>query len=414
MVASKKSRVVITGLGIVSPIGIGKSIFWNNLIKGKDGIKNIESFDTTLYRTHKGGEVGHFIPKKYIRRIRLPTYCRGTQFALAASRLAVDDAGLDEQLLQDSKDRVGVIIGSATADAKMGEKSALFWHGAGYRNTPKNLGGSFNWLTVGIANSIARELNISGLSMSIPTACPSGNHVIGYALDLIRMGRLDIVLAGGTDPMNQLVFAGFNSLFVMDPQRCRPFDRERKGLVVSEGSGVVVLESLEHAKKRNTNIYAEVLGYGLSCEPYHDTGLHPSGLGMVRAVRMALHEAQISSNEIGYINAYGVGIPVHDKVETKAIKKVFGKRAKQIPVSSIKSMIGYTMGAASTIEAIACALVIKEGIIPPTINYKTPDPECDLDYVPNRARKQKVNTILSHSFGFGGNTTALLIGRFDN
>ncbi|MFH1414140.1 MAG: beta-ketoacyl-[acyl-carrier-protein] synthase family protein [Candidatus Omnitrophota bacterium] len=414
MVRNSKQRIVITGLGVLSPIGIGRKKFWDNLIKGKNGIGEIKSFDASSYRTHKGGEIKDFSPAVYIHNIKLPSYCRSTQLALAASRLAVEDANLDEKFFSKNKERIGVIIGSVTADSKMGEKSASLWKNAEYIKTPKNLGGNFNWLTVGIANSIARELKISGLSMGIPTACPSGNYTIGYALDLIRMGRLDIVMAGGTDSMNQLVFAGFNSLFVMDPEKCRPFDRDRKGLVVSEGSGVVVLESLEHAKKRDANIYAEVLGYGLSCEPYHDTGLHPNGLGMARAVRMALDEAQISTKEIGYINAYGVGIPVHDKVETKVIKKVFGKRAKQIPVSSIKSMIGYTMGAASAIEAIACALVMKEGIIPPTINYKTPDPECDLDYVPNKARKQKVNTILSHSFGFGGNTTALLIGRFDN
>ncbi|MFH1413618.1 MAG: beta-ketoacyl-[acyl-carrier-protein] synthase family protein [Candidatus Omnitrophota bacterium] len=415
MAAPNDRRVVITGLGVLSPIGIGRKKFWSNLIKGKNGVKEIKSFDASRYRTHKGGEVKDFNPEKFIKKVKLPSFCRSAQLALSAARLAIDDAGLEENDLSWDKDRTGVIIGSTTVDPRLGEKYALVWAKRGYKNTPKNTINDVNvdFLTVGPACCICSEFSISGLSLSLPAACAAGNYTIGYGFDLVESGRLDIVLAGGTDPMNQLVFGGFNSFLSMDPEKCRPFDLTRKGLVVSEGSGVVVLEELGHAKKRGADVYAEVLGYGFNCDAYHTTGFHPDGLGAVRAAEMAFTRAQISPDDIDYINAHGTATALNDKIETRAIKKIFGKRAKKIPVSSIKSMIGHTMGAASAIEAVACSMVVKEDIIPPTINYHTPDPECDLDYVPNVARRQKVNTVLSNSFGFGGYVGMLLIGKFN-
>lgn len=406
-------RVVITGLGVVSPIGIGKKEFWNALIEGKNGIGDVRSFDTSLYRTHKGGEVKDFNPNNYIRNIELPSCCRSTQLALAASKLAIDDAGLTDKFLLCNREIIGVIIGSTTADSKLAEKYGLIWSKKGYKNTPEKLVRTLNWLTVGIANSISREFGISGLSIAIPTACAVGNYTIGYAFDLLKTNRLDVVLAGGTDSMNQIVFAGFNRLRAMAPDKCQPFDRNRKGLIVSEGAGMLILEILEHAKKRKANIYAEVLGYGLGCDAYHSTSPHPEGIGAIRAIKMAFKNAKIITQDIDYINAHGTGTITNDRIETKIIKKVFGKRAKKIPVSSIKSMLGHTMGATSSIEAIACSLVVKYDIIPPTINYETPDPECDLDYVPNKARRQKVNIALSNAFGFGGNIGVLLIGKYN-
>ncbi|MEW6101547.1 MAG: beta-ketoacyl-[acyl-carrier-protein] synthase family protein [Candidatus Omnitrophota bacterium] len=410
----EKRRVVITGLGVVSPIGNGKERFWDALVRGENGVKKIRSFDTRLYKTHYGGEVKDFKPEKYIRNIKVPSYCRSTQLAMVASRLAVEDSGMGKVLEEKAeRERCGVIVGSTTQDPKLGERYVLIWAKRGYENTPVQLTKTLNWFTVGLANSIARELNISGLSMSIPAACAAGNYTIGYAFDLIKAGRLDTVLAGGTDPMNQLVYAGFNRLMAMAPQKCQPFDRNRKGLIVSEGAGVLVLEELEHARRRKAGIYAEVISYGLGCDAYHSTGLHPEGLGIINAVKMALGRAGLNITDIDYINAHGTGTPLNDRIETKVIKKIFGSRAKKIPISSIKSMIGHTMGAASAIEAVACSLIIRYGIIPATINYVTPDPECDLDYVPNRPRKQKVSIVLSNSFGFGGNIGVLVIGRFN-
>jgi len=406
-----KSRVVITGLGVVSPIGIGKEEFWYALIEGKNSIDDIRSFDTSLYRTHKGGEVKNFKPEKYIKKMKLHSSCRSAQLALAASKLAIEDSGFLK--IFSPTDRIGVIVGTTTADAKLAEELTLIWRKKGYKNTPSNLAKGLSWSTIRVANVILEEFGFSGLSLVIPTACAAGNYAIGYGFDLLKMNKLDIVIVGGTDPMNQSVFAGFNRFFAIAPDKCQPFDRNRKGLIVSEGAAMLVVETLEHAKKRNAHIYAEILGYGLGCDAYHLTSPHPEGIGGIKAIEMALRNAKIESTDIDYINDHGTGTIANDKIETKIIKRVFGKRAKKIPISSIKSMIGHTMGAASAIEAVTCSLVVKYDIIPPTINYETPDPECDLDYVPNVARKQKVNIALSNAFGFGGNIGILIIGKYN-
>jgi 3-oxoacyl-[acyl-carrier-protein] synthase II len=412
MVKDSKQRIVITGLGVLSPIGIGRRRFWDALIHGKNGVQDITLFDTSLYKTHKGGEVKNFNPQRYIRRIRIPSSCRSTQLAIAASRLALDDAGVKKDFLDSESERIGVIVGSTSIDSNLGEEYVLRFSGKKYKALPKKLATTLNWMTVGPALSISREFGISGLSMSIPAACAAGNYCIAYAYDLLRTGRLDMVLAGGTDSMNKLVFSGFNSFFAMAPTRCQPFDKNRKGLIVGEGAGILVLETLEHARKRKAHIYGEILGYGLGCDAYHPTRSHPEGIEGVKTIRTALKNARLKPSDIDYINAHGTGTISNDKTETKIIKKVFGRRAKRIPVSSIKSMIGHSMGAASAIEAVACALVVEKNIIPPTINYDTPDPECDLDYVPNKARKREVRTVLSNSFAFGGNIGVLLIGKY--
>jgi len=410
---AKNKRVVITGLGVTSAIGTGKDKFWKALIRGQDGISDIKSFDTSLYRTHKGGEVKDFKPDNFIKNIKLPWYCRSALLAMAAARLAVEDSGISEDYLASLKDAIGVIIGSTSAEPRLGERHLFIWKKKGYKGTPVRSIVNQDWAAVGAANSVCRELGVSGLALAIPAACAAGNYSIGYAYDLIKSGRLKVMLAGGTDSMNQLVFAGFNRLMAVDPEKCRPFDLKRKGLIVSEGAGIVVMESLEHALKRKAHIQAEVLGYGVGCEAYHFTGLHPKGLGIKRAMNMALGEAGITTEDIDYINAHGTATPLNDRIETLAMKYIFGKRAKKIPISSIKSMIGHPMGAASAIEAVACALVVKHDIIPPTINYRFPDPECDLDYVPNKSRRHKVKIALSNSFGFGGNIGLLLIGKYN-
>ena len=409
----KNKRVVITGLGVVSSIGIGRDEYWKGIVSGKSGVSKVGSFDTSLYKIHIGAEVKNFKPSEYIKKVKIPACCRLSQLAVAASNLAVSDSGLDTIAQALRKERVGVVVSSATADSSFGETTLKIWEKRGYENTPVGLSKSVCWFMVSPANYVSREFGFTGLSMSIPTACAAGNYSIAHGFDLIRTGKLDIVLAGGADCMNQLVLAGFEKLRSLAPEKCQPFDRNRKGLVVGEGSAIVVIESFEHARSRKAKIYAEVLGYGLGSDAYHPVAPHPDGKGAIKAIREALDNARLNPEDIDYINAHGTGTSSNDKIETGVIKKIFGRKAYRIPVSSIKSMLGHTMGAASAMEAVACALAIKEGIIPPTINYETPDPECDLDYVPNKARKQKVDVALSNSFAFGGNVGVLLLGKFN-
>ncbi|HQP91352.1 MAG TPA: beta-ketoacyl-[acyl-carrier-protein] synthase family protein [Candidatus Omnitrophota bacterium] len=407
----KSKRVVITGLGVISPIGNGKDVFWKNLISGKNGIGKIESFDTTAFKTCLGGEVKDFLPSLYIKKVKIPSCCRLSQLAVSAANLAYLDSALSGASFDPA--RTGVICSSATADSSFGEESIRIWEKKGYRNTPVDLAKATCWLGVSPSNYISSELGFFGLNMSIPVACAAGNYGIAYGFDLIRNGKLDIVFAGGADCMNQLVLAGFERLRSLSPDKCRPFDRNRKGLIVGEGAAILVLEELEHAISRRAKIYAELAGYGLGSDAYHPTAPHPEGRGALKAIKMAFRCYGIKADQVDYINAHGTGTIANDRIETLVIKKIFGKKAKKIPVSSIKSMLGHTMGAASAIEAAACALTVKHGIIPPTINYETPDPECDLDYVPNRCRKQRVNLALSNSFAFGGNVGVLFFGKFN-
>jgi 3-oxoacyl-[acyl-carrier-protein] synthase II len=258
--------------------------------------------------------------------------------------------------------------------------------------------------------NVTKELGLNGPSFVIPTACAAGNYAIGYAQDLIKKGVVDIMLAGGTDAFSRIAFIGFNRLLAIAPKICQPFDKNRKGMMVGEGAGMLVLETLEDALKRKADIYAEVLGYGLSCDAHHMTA--PYGPGIAKAIEKTLKESGLSSSDIDYINAHGTGTPANDKEECLAIKEVFGQHYKKILVSSIKSMLGHTMGAASAIEAIACCLTVKNDIIPPTVNYQTPDPECDIDCVPNTSRKIRVNIALNNASAFGGNNACLAIKKF--
>jgi 3-oxoacyl-[acyl-carrier-protein] synthase II len=257
---------------------------------------------------------------------------------------------------------------------------------------------------------VAREFNLHGPNMMFSTACAAGNYAIGYGFDLIRLGRSDIILAGGAEPLSKVAFTGFNQFSAVAPERCQPFDKNRKGMMVAEGAGILILESLENALKRNANIYAEILGYGLSCDAEHMT--YPSSDGVVECMKKAMRESGITKEDVDYISAHGTGTLANDRAECAAIKEVFGPRYKKIPINSIKSMLGHTMGAASALEAIVCALVVKNDILPPTINFETPDPECDIDCVPNQARKHIVNIALNNSYAFGGNNACLVIKKF--
>jgi 3-oxoacyl-[acyl-carrier-protein] synthase II len=399
-------RVVITGLGVISSIGIGWKEFWDSLLKGKSGISPISSFDTTNQFTHNGGEIKNFKPEVFIQKDKLPDLSRASQLAFAAARLAIKDAGLSQNDI--SSMNVGVCIGTTMGSVQTSEiiNELMVLHGQ--TNFSKEL--LCQVPTHSTPSAVAKEFKASGPHMMFSTACAAGNYAIGYGFDLIRLGRADSVIAGGSEPLSKVAFTGFNQFSAVAPEKCQPFDKNRKGMMVAEGAGIVVLESLDNALKRNTPVYAEVLGYGLSCDAGHMT--QPSVEGISQCMVKAMHEAGIQENDVDYISAHGTGTLANDKTECAAIREVFGSRYKEIPASSIKSMLGHTMGAASALEAIACALAIKNDIIPPTINYETPDPECDIDCVPNQARGHIVNIALNNSYAFGGNNASLVLKKY--
>ncbi len=397
-------RVVITGLGVVSSIGIGWQEFWEGLLAGRSGISPVTAFDTSSHFTHNGGEVKQFRPEAFLPAERLPALNRATQMAVAAAKLAVGDSRLTSDSLGTM--RTGLSFGTTTGAIQAIELINDLQ--VSRQDVPDRLLRQLPPHTT--PSAVGRELRITGPAMMFSTACAAGNYAIGYGTDSIRLGRADIMIVGAADPFSRISFTGFNQFKAVAPERCQPFDRYRKGMMVAEGAGVLVLESLEHAAARKAPIYAEVLGYGLSCDAYHMTTSTVEGIA--ECMRKSLEEAGLAADDIDYISAHGTGTPTNDRNECAAIREVFGSRYRDIPVSSIKSMLGHTMGAASALEAIACALVVKNDVIPPTINYETPDPECDIDCVPNRARRQPVRTALNNSYAFGGNNASLAVKKF--
>lgn len=399
-----KRRVVVTGLGVVSSIGIGKDEFWGNLISGKSGISEIETFDTSDHPSHKGGEVKNFKPERFVSKNRLRGMARASQFVVSATKLAIEDARLD---ISKNK-KIGAIIGTTMADIQSLEEADKYWTKKGEDevwaiNIVKYPGNE-------LSDHIGYYFGLKGLNNVIPTACSAGNYSLGYGYDLIRQGKYDVVFAGGADPMSRITFTGFGRLFAMAPEKCQPFDKNRKGMMVGEGSGVLVLEDLEYARRRNANIYAEILGYGLSCDAHHMTA--PRIEGIIGVMEKAIRNSDIRKEEVDYICAHGTGTPSNDKTECEAIRRVFKDLTKRLSISSIKSMLGHTMGAASAIEAISCVLSLVNNIIPPTINNETPDPEFDdIDYVPNKAKEKKLNIVLNNSLAFGGNNACLVLGK---
>ncbi len=403
-------RVVITGVGMITPIGSGKDVFWNALTAGESGVSEVSCIDTSEYRVHKGCEVKNFNYSDYVKDGVLKEIGKGSQFAIAATKLALDDAKID--LSKTELERMGVSVGTTAGEIQILEKVNYVRHRDGEDRVAPDL--FLMHPCNNIPANIAIEFGLKGPNTIIPTACAAGNYAIGYAYDLIRFGRVDVMVAGGSDPFSKVAFTGFARLGAIAPEICQPFDKNRKGMMVGEGAGILVLESLESAEKRNANVYAEIIGYGLSCDAYHITIPHPDGEGVISAMIKALKSANLRPEDVQYISAHGTGTPANDKAETISIKKVFGEKPEHLAISSIKSMIGHTMGAASVIEAIACALAVQNDIIPPTINYVTPDPECDLDYVPNVMRKQEVNIALNNAHAFGGNNSCLVIKKFTN
>lgn len=397
-------RVVITGLGVVSSIGIGWREFWNSLLKGRSGISPVTSFDTSNHFTHNGGEIKNFKPEEFIPKDSLPFMNRSTQMAMAATELALKDSLLSCESLSNYK--VGISHGTTLGAAQTIEDIDLLL----CKNDKVYKELYIQLPTYSPPSEIAKKFKIKGHNFMFSTACAAGNYAIGYGFDMIRIGKAEIVISGAADPFSRIEYTGFNQFKAVSPQRSQPFDKNRKGMILGEGAGILILESLESALRRNASIYAEILGYGLSCDAHHMTS--SSVEGIINCMRKAMNEARITPDDVDYISAHGTGTLTNDRNECAAIKEVFGPRYRKIPVSSIKSMIGHTMGAASALEAIACALTVKNDMIPPTINYETPDPECDIDCVPNVARHHIVNIALNNSYAFGGNNACLVIKKF--
>ncbi|MDD5680148.1 MAG: beta-ketoacyl-[acyl-carrier-protein] synthase family protein [Candidatus Omnitrophica bacterium] len=405
MPASK--RVVITGMGVVSSIGVGKDEFWKSLIAGRSGISEA-GFDTSGFAVHKAGEVKTFAPEDFIPKTISRKIGRGSQLAIAAAKLALEDGLIDTK--KTGAYPSGIIIGTTMGEAPSIEMIDKFWiskgeddvYSSNVRNFPAN----------NLSDNVAFFFGLTTYNYVIPTACAAGNYSIGYAFDLIRRNKAEALLAGGADPLSRLAFTGFSRLFAMAAEKCQPFDKNRKGMMLGEGGAMLLVESLEHAKRRKAKIYAEVLGYALSCDAHNMT--IPAQRGVSKVMEKAIRNSGITKEDVDYISAHGTGTGLNDKTETAAIKEVFGDLVKDIPVSSIKSMLGHTMGTASALEAITCCLVIRDSVIPPTINYDTPDPECDIDCVPNKARKKDVKIVLNNSFAFGGNNACVVFGKYRN
>ncbi len=398
-------RVVITGLGVVSSIGTGKDNFWDALIRGKSGITRITSFDTSGFPTHYGGEIKDFKPEEFLGP-KAAKIGRASCLAMASAKLALTDAKLD--LNKINRERCGVAIGTTMAESQLFEKVNQSWVQGGMEAVDPELICRLPANVLGA--NVAIEFGLKGANFVIPTACAAGNYAIGYAYDLIRTGREELMLAGGVDAFSKIAFTGFNRLLAVAPEICQPFDKNRKGMLVGEGSAMVVIEPFDHAINRGAEIYAEILGYGLSCDAHHMSA--PYSEGIKEAIEKALKAGNLAPDDVGYFSAHGTGTPSNDKEECLAIKKAFGDFYPKLAVSSIKSMLGHTMGAASAIEAVTCCLVVRNDYLPPTINFQTPDPECDIDCIPNTARKKKVDIALNSASAFGGNNACLVLKKF--
>jgi len=411
-------RVVITGIGVVSPIGNNVNDFWQNLVAGKSGIDTISSFDPDKYglTVKIAAEVKNFNPEDYFDKKDAQKFSDFIKFAYAAAMEAIKDAYLENANID--KDRVGVIVGTGIGGLKDIEEQHDILNEKGARRV------SPFFIPYGIANMasgvIAIKYGFRGPNYCVVSACATGNHSIGDAFRIIQRGDADIMIAGGTEnAITPLGMAGFASMKALstrndEPQKAsRPFDKDRDGFVMGEGAGILILEEYEHAKKRGAKIYAEIKGYAATDDAFHVTAPCSDGEGAAMCMRLALKDASLNPEDIDYINAHGTSTPLNDKIETLAIKKVFKDHAYKLKISSNKSMIGHLLGAASAVEAVASVKTIETGIIPPTINLENPDPECDLDYVPNKAIQYDVRNVLSNSFGFGGTNACIILSKVD-
>jgi 3-oxoacyl-[acyl-carrier-protein] synthase II len=409
-------RIVITGLGAVTPLGPDVSTSWTNLLAGKSGVSPITSWDASKYDCRFAAQVLGFEPRKYFFNEKDARRAdRYSQLAMASAKEAVKHSGLDPQHVQ--LDRVGVLVGSGIGGLKsLGDQDEILLTKGPGRVSPFMIPMMISNMAAGL---ISMEFGFAGPNFAVVTACATSNNCIGEAWRLIRDDEADVILAGGSEaacvPLGMSGFAALRALSTRndEPERAsRPFDKDRDGFVMGEGAGIVVVEELEHAKKRGAPILAELTGYGLTADAYHMTSPAPGGAGAVKAMQHSLRRAKLAPEKIDYINAHGTSTPVGDVAETEAIKVVFGDHARKLPVSSTKSMTGHLLGAAGAVELIVCVKAIEQNIIPPTINLDHPDPACDLDYVPHKAREVRVDAALSNSFGFGGHNATLLVQRF--
>jgi len=409
-------RVVVTGLGVVAPNGIGTETFWENLVAGVTGIDRITRFDASHHDSKIAGEIKGFDPLLYMEKKEVKKMDLFIHYALASAIMAVDDARLKFE--EGERSRIGTLIGTGMGGIPALEES----HNVLLEKGPGRISPFFipSIITNLASGQIAMRYGFRGPNSCVSTACATGNHAIGDSLELIKRGAADVMIAGGSEAViTPLTIGGFSAMKALstrndEPHRAsRPFDKGRDGFVMGEGAGVLVLEELQHALRRGAKIYAELVGYGMSADAYHMTAPEPEGIGAIAAMRLALEAARLSPEDVDYINAHGTSTPMGDTAETRAIKQVFGGHAYRLAVSSVKSMTGHLLGAAGGVESVATVLTIYHRLIPPTINYDEPDPGCDLDYVPNKARQAEVRVALTNSFGFGGTNATLVFRQYE-
>jgi len=415
LITNPGNRVVVTGTGVVSPLGLNLATTWEGLTAGKSGIDYITLFDAEPLETKIAGEVRGFEPTDYISRKDARRMDRFAQLAIAASLQALEQSGI--QISSTNEDDIGIVIGSG-----IGGLTTLFeQHKVLLAQGPERVSPFLIPMMIAdiAAAQVSIALGVKGPNLCTTSACSSGSDAVGAAYEIVKRGDVQVMVTGGSEAIiNPMGIAAFNACKAIstrnnEPQLAsRPFDAERDGFVIGEGAGILILESLAHAQKRGANILAEIMGYGASADAYHITQPLADGEGAAKAMQMALNKAGMAATKIDYINAHGTSTPLNDSMETKAIKTVFGDNAYHIPISSTKSMMGHLIGGAGAVEAAICIMVIQHGVIPPTINLTHPDPECDLDYVPNVARRVRVNTALSNSFGFGGHNSVLVFGQY--
>lgn len=399
-------RVVVTGMGAVTSIGVGIGAFAGALRAGVNGASDITQIDTRGFDSHRGCELKGFDGTRWVKRLNLDEVGRSSQLAIAAARLAIDDAGVDSEWL--GVRGCGVAVGTTEGESQELDQLTELW----VREGPGRIGASQLARASAdlVSMSVSHELDLHGETLTISTACAAGNYAIGYAYDLIQLGETDHMLCGGADAMSRKSFSGFYRLGAIAPHDCQPFDRNRKGILIGEGAGMLLLESLESAQARGATIYSEVLGYGLTCDAAHPVA--PDQKSIEHCMRLAHRNAGVTPGEIAYISAHGTGTQANDVTETAAIREVFG--AAVPPTSSIKSMLGHTMGAASALSTIACALAITHGFIPPTINHQADDPRCPVDCVPNQARPADLRIVQNNAFAAYGNNAILIMKRFEH
>jgi 3-oxoacyl-[acyl-carrier-protein] synthase II len=411
-------RVVITGLGVLTPVGNDVETFWSNLKNGVSGIHAIDAFDTAAYDCKIGGQVRGFDPKPFFKNPKdVRRSDRFSQLAMGAAKMALEDSGIDIANLK-QRDRFGVLVSSGIGGLKtLQDQLTILLTKGPSRSSPFTIPMLLSNMASGL---ISMEFDLRGPNMCIVTACATANNAIGESWRIIKFGDADIFLAGGSEAsIVEIGLAGFSAMKALstrndEPERAsRPFDRDRDGFVVSEGAGIAVVEELEHARARGAKIYCELTGYGVSADAYHMTAPPPDGEGAARAMQLALNHARLAPDQVDYINAHATSTDIGDICETRAIKKVFGDDAYKVAISSTKSMTGHLLGGAGGIEMAACALAIRDSVIPPTINLENPGKECDLDYTPNVAREKKVRVALNNSFGFGGHNATLVATAFE-